>query len=141
MIYAPSKTRVQWKMSFTPNTIKQYQEVLFFKQPQKTNQVPFCFNHNPIQQVPYRQHLGIHLDTTLNFQEHLDSILSKVRRTTGLLLKIEVIFLDLLQLPYAKHSQVQYHALVIELPPRQNFGTVWIRNQLWYNPSISVQIV
>ena len=83
-------------MSFDPNLKKQIQEVLFPKQPQKTNQVPFSFNHNPVQQVPYRKRLGIHLDTTLNFQAHLDNILSKVSKTTGLLLKLQVISLDVL---------------------------------------------
>ena len=43
------------------------------------------FNHNLVQQVPSQKYLRMHLDIKLNFQEHLDNIMSKVDKTNGLL--------------------------------------------------------
>ena len=37
----------------------------------------------------------MHLDTKLNFQEHLDNTISKVDKTTGLLRKLQVVLLRL----------------------------------------------
>ena len=47
------------------------------------------FNHNSVKQVPSQKHLGMYLDTKLNFQEHLNNVLSKVDKTIGLLRKIQ----------------------------------------------------
>ena len=50
------------------------------------------FNNKSVQQVPSRKHLGIILDTKLNFQELLKNILNKVNKTIGLLQKLQNIF-------------------------------------------------
>ena len=46
-----------------------------------------------MQQVLSQEHLGIHLDAKLNFQEHLYNIMSKVGKTIGLLRKLQAILL------------------------------------------------
>ena len=62
---------IQWKMNFNPDP-------------------DLCrFNHNSVKQVPSQKHLGMYLDTKLNFQEHLNNVLSKVDKTIGLLRKIQ----------------------------------------------------
>ena len=62
---------IQWKMNFNPDPDL------------------WRFNHNSVKQVPSQKHLGMYLDTKLNFQEHLNNVLSKVDKTIGLLRKIQ----------------------------------------------------
>ena len=78
-------------MSFNPNPSKQAQEVIFSRKRQNLNHNSIYFNHNIVQQVPSQKHLGMHLDTKLNFQEHLDNIMSKVDKTIGLLRKLQAV--------------------------------------------------
>ena len=82
---------IQWKMSFNPTPSKQAQEVIFSKKRQNINHDSIYFNQNLVQQVPSQKHLGMHLDTKENFQEHLDNIMSKVDKTNGLLRKLQAI--------------------------------------------------
>ena len=49
------------------------------------------FNENIINSIPHQKHLGIILDQKLNFQEHINSILSKVNRSIGLLRKLNSV--------------------------------------------------
>ena len=72
-------------MDFNTDHCKQAQEVIFSRKPRKTNHNPVYFNPNSVKQVPSQKHIGIYLDTKLNFQEHLNNVLSKVNKTTGLL--------------------------------------------------------
>ena len=80
---------IQWKMNFNPDPSKQAQEVIFSRKLQKTNHNQVYFNHNSVKQVPSQKHLGMYLDTKLNFQEHLNNVLSKVNKTIGLFRKLQ----------------------------------------------------
>ena len=76
---------IQWKMNFTHDPSKQAQEVIFSRKLQKTNHNQVYFNHNSVKQVLSQKHLGMYFDTKLNFQEHLNNVLSKVNKVIGLL--------------------------------------------------------
>ena len=80
---------IQWKMNFNHDPDKQAQEVTFTRKLQKTNHNQDYFNHNSVKQVHYQKHFGMCLDAKLNFQEHLNNVLSKVNKTIGLLRKLE----------------------------------------------------
>ena len=80
---------IQWKMNFYPDPSKQAQEVIFSRKLQKTNHNQVYFNHNSIKQVPSQKHLGIYLDTKQNLQEQINNVLSKVKKTIGLLRKLQ----------------------------------------------------
>ena len=59
----------QWKMQFNPDHNKQANEVIFSR---KTNSInlshpPIKFNNNNISKCPHQKHLGIVLDSKLNF--------------------------------------------------------------------------
>ena len=84
---------IQWKMSVNLNPSKQGQEVIFSRKCQNLNHGSVYFSHNLAQQVPSQKHLEMHLNTKLNFQEHLDNIISKVDKTIGLLCKLQAILL------------------------------------------------
>ena len=80
-------------MSFKPDPSKQAQEVILSRKLQKANHNQVYFNHNSIKQVPPQKHLGVYLDTKLNFQEHLNNIISKVNKTIRLLRKLQPLLL------------------------------------------------
>ena len=81
----------QWKMIFNPNPSKQAPEVIFSRKHQKISYPSIYFNNNPIDSVSSQKHLGMILDTRLNFQEHIKNIVTKVNKTTGLLRKLQNI--------------------------------------------------
>ena len=81
----------QWEMSFNPDPSKQAQEVIFSRKHQKISHPSIYFNNNPIESVSSQKHLGMILDTKLNFQEHIKNILAKVNKTIGLLRKLQNI--------------------------------------------------
>ena len=58
-----------------------------------TNHNPVYYNPNSVQQALIQKHLGIHLHTKVNFQEHLNDVLSKLSKTTGLLHKLQAVLL------------------------------------------------
>ena len=82
---------IQWKMSFNPDPSKQAQEVIFSRKRQNPNHDSIYFNNTLVNQVPPQKHLGMHLDTKLNFEKHLDNIMSTVAKTTGLLRKLQAV--------------------------------------------------
>ena len=81
----------QWKMSFNPDPSKQAQEVIFSRKHQKISHPSVYFYKNPIESVSSQKHLGMVLDTKLNFQEHIKNMLTKLNRTIGLLRKLQNI--------------------------------------------------
>ena len=53
---------------------------------QTTNHPPLFFNENVVPKTTLQKHLGMFLDSKLNFSEHLKSIFQKPNKTIGLLL-------------------------------------------------------
>ena len=78
----------QWKISFKPDPSKQAQEVIFSRKHQRISHPSIYFNNNPIKLVSSQKHLGMILETKLNFQEHIKNILIKVNTTIGILRKL-----------------------------------------------------
>ena len=65
-------------MNFNPDPSKQAQEIIFSRKIQKACLPSIYFNNKSVKQVPSQKHLGMILDTKLNFQEHLKNVLNKV---------------------------------------------------------------
>ena len=78
-------------MSFNPDPSKQAQEVIFSRKIKKPNHPELIFNNIPVNQTPYQKHLGMFLDSKLNFSEHLKYITNKVNKSIGLLRKLQLI--------------------------------------------------
>ena len=81
---------MQWQIRFNPDPSKQAQNVIFLRKRHYSNNLIYC-NHNLVQQVTSQKHFEMHLDTKLNFQWHLDNIMSKDDKIIGLLLKLRGI--------------------------------------------------
>ena len=81
----------QWKMSFNPDINKQAQEVIFFRKLQESNHPSLTFNGTSVTQSEIQKHLGMFLDSKLDFKEHRQNVLNKVSKTIGLLPKLQII--------------------------------------------------
>ena len=77
----------QWKMNFNPDPNKQAQEVTFSRKINKINHPQLLFNQNLIKCSSSQKHLGMVLDTKLDFNLHPKNVRSKVNKTIGLLHK------------------------------------------------------
>ena len=86
-----SKWAFQWKMNFNPDPTKQAQELIFSRKVQATNHPPLFFNENVVPQTTLPKHLGMFLDSKLNFREHLRTILQKTNKTIRLLRKLKTL--------------------------------------------------
>jgi len=75
----------QWKMKFNPDHNKQANEVLFSCKKNKIDHPPLVFNGNPVVQSKQKEHLGLILDSSLSFENHVNEKISKARRIVGVL--------------------------------------------------------
>ena len=78
-------------MSFNPDPNKQAQEVIFSRKLNKPNHPSLNFNNTVVIQSTNHKHLGMILDTKLDFKEHLKYKLSKISKTIGFLRKFQKI--------------------------------------------------
>ena len=79
----------QWKMRFNPDPNKQAQEVIFSRKINKIDHPPLYFNQNLVKSSSTHKHLGMVLDTRLDFNLHLKNVQNKVNKTIGLLRKLQ----------------------------------------------------
>ena len=67
----------QWKMFFNPDPIKQTIEVCFSHKRDKVVYPPLHFNNNDVQSANSQKHLGLVLDSKLDFNEHVNNEIDK----------------------------------------------------------------
>ena len=79
----------QWKMTFNCDPNKQAQEVIFSSKIRKTSHPPLIFNNYSVKQVQFQKHLGVYLDSRLDFREHLQAMFNKINKTISLLRKLQ----------------------------------------------------
>ena len=78
-------------MSFSPDPNKQAQELIFPRKVQTTNHPSLFFNESVVPKTILQKHLGMFLDSKLNFSEHLKTIFQKTNKTIGLLRKLQTL--------------------------------------------------
>ena len=79
----------QRKMRFNPDPNKQAQQVIFSRKINKIDHPPLYFNQNLVKSSSTHKHLGMVLDTRLDFNLHLKNVQNKVNKTIGLLRKFQ----------------------------------------------------
>ena len=79
----------QWKMSFNPNPLKQAQEVIFSRKRNKPHHPDIIFNGNSVKKNSYQKHLGMFLDSKLDFDERIKGVFEKISKSTGLIHKLQ----------------------------------------------------
>ena len=67
-----SKWAFQWTMQFNPDPNKQENEVIFSRKTKTSSHPPVAFSNSVIKKYPHHKHLGIVLDSKLDFKFHVD---------------------------------------------------------------------
>ena len=77
-------------MQFNPDPNKQANEVIFSRKTSSNNlsHPPIKFNKIDISECPHQKHLGIVLDSKLNFNAHVDEKIKKCNRIIGLVRRL-----------------------------------------------------
>ena len=84
-----SNWALHWETRFNPDPKKQAQEVIFSRKTNKIDHPPLYFNQNLVKSSSTHKHLGMILDTRLDFNLHLKNVQNKVSKTIGLLRKLQ----------------------------------------------------
>ena len=87
-----SQWAYQWKMQFNPDPNKQANEVIFSRKLVSNNlsHPPVKFNNNNISRCSHQKHLGVVLDSNLNFNTHIDQKIKKCNKMIGLIRRLSV---------------------------------------------------
>ena len=74
----------QWKMQFNPDPKKQANEVIFSRKSNKCTYPPVIFNNNITATCPHQKHLGVVLDSKLDFSIQIEKKI-KCNKIIGLI--------------------------------------------------------
>ena len=99
---AISKWAFQWKMLFNPYHIKQAKEVCFSHKRDEVVYPPLKFNNNDVQSANSQKHLGLILDSKLDFNEHVNNRINIYNKSIGLMKKLFLILSRNSLLTFAK---------------------------------------
>ena len=108
--------------------IKQAQENIFSRKVQMIKNPHLFFNQNVVPQTSFRKHLGMLLDSKLNFSEHLQTIFQKTNKTTGLLRKLQTL-LPKAPLAAIYKSFIRPHLDFRDMIYDQTFNTSFKKNR------------
>ena len=78
-----------WKLVFNPDISKQAVEVIFSNKNNIASPFPLTFNGIPVKQVIDTKHLGLILDSKLNFSNHMNEKLGKARSSIGVMKQVK----------------------------------------------------
>ena len=67
----------QWKMIFNPDITKQAEEVIFSVKNIKPIHPALTLNNVPVARVEHTKHLGVYVDSRLNFSKHIREAILK----------------------------------------------------------------
>ena len=79
-------------MIFNPDINKQAQGVIFPRKLQKSNHPSLTFSGTSVTQSEIHKHLGMFLDSKLDFKEHIQNVINKVSKAIRLLSKLQNIY-------------------------------------------------
>ena len=85
-----SQWACQWKMLFNPDPTKQATEVCFSYKCDNVPHEPLAFNDNKIQSAPAQKHLGLVLDSKLDFNQHIDDKINKSNKIIGAMRRLSI---------------------------------------------------
>ena len=112
-----SKWGYQWKMVFNPDITKQAVEVIFSVKKKKPHHPDLNFNGIPVAREDHTKHLGVYLDSRLNFSKHIHEAVRKATKGLSLLKylskyvprKILNLSYKLYVRPHLDYGDVIYH--------------------------------
>ena len=113
-------------MQFNPELNKQENKVIF-SQKSNSNSFPYPpvkFNENNITKCSYQKHLGIVLDSKLNFNTHIDQKIKKCNKLIGLMKRISVNLPRIALITICKSfikEHLEYDDILNDTPNNENF--------------------
>ena len=78
-------------MTFNHDINKQAAEVYFSQRREKSLPQPIIFNSNSVLTSPCQKHLGLALDSKLNFSEHVNQKINKRNKIIGLMKRLSLV--------------------------------------------------
>ena len=115
----------QWKMQFNPDPNKQANEVIFSRRSKIDLSYPSVkFNNNDIVTCSDQKHLGIVLDSKLNFASHVNQKIKKCNKLIGLIRRLSVHLPRNALLTIYKsfvRPNLDYGDILYDKPDNQNF--------------------
>ena len=85
-----SNQAIQWKILFHPEPNKQAVEILFSKNHEKDNYPPLNFNGENVQTAISQKHIGLVLDSKLDFNEHVNNRINKCNKMIDIMKKLSL---------------------------------------------------
>ena len=77
-------------MTFNPVVSKQAQEVVFSRKGIRTNHATVYFNNDPVIRGNFQKHLGLFLDSKLNFPGHINKKIKKAIKGINVIRKMNL---------------------------------------------------
>ena len=114
----------KWKINLDPN--KQANEVIFSRK-SNSNSFPYPpvkFSENNITKYSHQKHLGILLDSKLNFNTHIDQKIKKCNKLIGLMKRLSVNLPQSALITIYKSfimSHPEYGDILYDKPDNENF--------------------
>ena len=113
-------------MQFNPDPDKQANEVIFSRKSDSANVFlpPIKFNNNSILKCSSQKHLGIVLDSKLNFNSYVDEIIKKCNKLIGLIRRLSVNLPRKALLTIYKsiiRPRLDYGDVLYDKPSNENF--------------------
>ena len=113
----------QWKMIFNPDITKHAIEVIFSVKKKKPEHPELIFNGIPVARQDYTKHLGVYLDSRLNFSKHRREAIIKASKGISLLKylskyvsrKVLDLCYKLYVRPHLDYGDVIYHNQRVDL--------------------------
>ena len=130
---------LQWKMRFSLDPYEQAQEVIFSRKINKIDHPPLYFNQNLVKSSSTHKHLGMVLDTRLDFNLHLKNVQNKVNKTIGHLRKLPNTFLRTSLITIFK-SFIMPHLDYGDIIYDRVYNTSFHQNieSIQYNPTLAI---
>ena len=107
-------------MLFNPDPIKQATEVCFSHTRDRVVYPPLKFNNNDVQSANSQKHLGLVLDSKLDFNEHVNNKINKYNKSIGIMKKLSFPSLLTIYKTFVRPI-LDYADIIYEKPLTESF--------------------
>ena len=111
-------------MQFNPDPNKMAKEIIFSRKSKVHSYLPLTFNNNDVKKCPHQKHLGIILDSKLDFKINVDNKIKKCYKITGIIRRLSVSVPRKALLTIYKsfiRPHLDYWDILYDKPENQNF--------------------
>ena len=134
----------QWKMQFNPDPKKRANEVIFSRKSNTCTYSPVTFSDNNIATCPHRKHVGVALDSKLDFSIHFEQKIRKCNKIIGLIRRLSVFLLRKAQITIYRsfvRLHLGYGDTLHDKPGNLNFESIIekVRDKAFIAITVAIQ--